>query len=379
MPSINNNTHVPAGTSSYLQTQDLDANAPASSRGAPPMPQPEGEGGAGLQNQQGNAEAKLKRKLNDSVSEEKSQESESSLHPSSQNPSAKSAPVLMGERALRIKKEQYRRDQDKKNNVQCQQDGGVHNEWEGNLTGDDLDRLRADWARLPVQQKEAAEERYNGMIAAIHNCNSDDERKMVFENAAASMQLDIYQRTVASPPLTQQRARGFFGKLRDRFNKYVMMGMGFTDRDKIIASISPGAATPGMQATMHRSMTQEQWKKQWEEQLQRETDRIHSKLRPVTAKPGTQETMHQRSPSTSENGKDPSPSKAEGNNEPRRGGSHSEFPRFSDVNSMSKDQILAQQLAMSEYAMGVQMILSFMQIEAEIIKKGSNAAANAVG
>ncbi len=46
---------------------------------------------------------------------------------------------------------------------------------------------------------------------------------------------------------------------------------------------------------------------------------------------------------------------------------------------MSKEEVLAQQLVMSEYAMMVQMVLTIMQIETEIVKKGSNAAAGAVG
>lgn len=395
MPSINNNTYVPAGASSYVSPLDLDPRAPASSGGASPMPQPEGEGGTGLQNQQGNAEAKLKRKLDDSVSEGKSQESESSSPRPSQNPSAHSGPPLMGERALRIKKEQLKREKDKKNNVQRQQNDGVQNEWEGNLTGDDLDRLRADWAGLPAQQKEAAENRYNAMIASIDNCSSDAERKTVYENAAQSMQLDIYQRTVASPPRTQQRARGFFGKLMNCFNKYVMMG--FTERkfnseiDKLLSSPSLGAAKPGTQATMHRPMTQEQkLQSRLEGQFKRETDKLLSSLRPETAKPGTQETMHQRPPSKSEDskdasssksedGKDPSSSKLEDGKEPGKKDPHSAFPSFPGVNNMSKEEVLAQQLVMSEYAMMVQMVLTIMQIETEIVKKGSNAAAGAVG
>ena len=382
--SINIHTHVPTGASSSVSPLDLDPRATASSDGAPSKPQPEGEGGTGLKNQQGNADAKLKRKLDDSVSEGKSQESESSSPRPSQSPSVHSGPPLTGERALRIKKEQYKKEQDKKNNVQRQQNGDVQNEWEGNLTGGDLDRLRTDWAGLPVQQKEAAEKRYNDLKVSMDNCSSDDERKTVLNNAVQSMQLDIHQRTVANQPRTQQGERGFFGKLLGRFDKYIMKG--FTERrfnseiDKLQSSLSPGAATPGMQASMHRPTNQEQkLQSRLEGQFKRETDKLLSSLKSETAKPGTQETMHQRPPSKAEDGKEPSPSKAEDGKEPGRKESHSAYPSFYDVDNMDKDKILAQQLAMSEYSMMVQMVLTIQQIETEIIKKGTNAAAGAIG
>ena len=71
-------------------------------------------------------------------------------------------------------------------------------------------------------------------------------------------------------------------------------------------------------------------------------------------------------------------SKSGGNEGPEKKDPSSEFPSFSDMKNMSKEELLEQQQRQSWEAMMIQIVLTNMQILTEIVKKGTGIAAGAI-
>ena len=226
MPGINNNTHVPVSTSSYVSNQDLDTGATASSGGASSAAPPKGEGHEGLRTKYRNKGRKYFDAWRARGNGKKSQESKSSLYQSSQDDEAakpayqkndddsgrntsKQSDPLIGGRSLRLQN-------DKKNSVPPPEDGGVSNKDQFALsTEEQLDSLFDIFDSLPAKQKAEAEQKFVQLKTSMKACKSDDERKMVLQNAIASMQELVSQMPADSQPGMREKLSKLSNSLKE--------------------------------------------------------------------------------------------------------------------------------------------------------------------
>ncbi len=215
---------------------------------------------------------------------------------------------------------------DKETNVPPQQDSNVPNQDAFALfTAEQMTNLFEIWKSIPAEQKAEAEQKFDQLKTSMVACKSDDERKTVFQSAIASMQELVSQMPAASQPDMREKLSKLSNSLGGIKNAPVK-----GDEKPDVTSDVDGDKKPTP------------------------TSGVNDDKKPgATSKSGGNEGPEKKDPS-------------------------SEFPSFSDMKNMSKEELLEQQQRQSWEAMMIQIVLTNMQILTEIVKKGTGIAAGAI-
>ena len=317
--SINTSTQVPVGAPTFVSEL---AGTIASSVGASAAPL-KGEGRAGLQNQQGNAKFNLYKKIKGIPLKKKIK-----------------MPSLTLERTLR-------RQQDKETSVPLQLDSGVSNKEEFTFsTTEEVASVFDNWESVPAEQKKDAEKKFDELKTSMDACKSDGERQTVLQNAVVSMQELVSQMPAASQAGMREKLSNLFGRTKNVTVK--------GDKEPITTSNVDGDKEPITTSDVdgdEKPVT---------------TSNVDGDKEPVTIFGGDGD----KKPGTT--------SKSGGNEGPEKKDPSSEFPSFSDMKNMSKEELLEQQQRQSWEAMMIQVVLTNMQILTEIVKKGTSIAAGVI-
>ena len=225
-------------------------------------------------------------------------------------------PSLTLERTLR-------RQQDKETSVPLQLDSGVSNKEEFTFsTTEEVASVFDNWESVPAEQKKDAEKKFDELKTSMDACKSDGERQTVLQNAVVSMQELVSQMPAASQAGMREKLSNLFGRTKNVTVK--------GDKEPIT------------------------------------TSNVDGDKEPIT----TSDVDGDEKPGTT--------SKSGGNEGPEKKDPSSEFPSFSDMKNMSKEELLEQQQRQSWEAMMIQVVLTNMQILTEIVKKGTSIAAGVI-